>query len=218
MKWLYLLMLAWIITGCTAAATPTPTPLIPVHASSATQPWLMDMYPCAEKYGVALEMVDPAAADITLGLGDSVDLSTPAYQLGNDEILIVTQPQTGVGSLTIDQVRAIYSGQYTNWNEVGGSNLSIEVWTFASGEDIRQIFDQEVLKGLQVLPSARVAVSAQQMSDNVGTNPGAIGFLPRRWKAGNTHETLLLTTTQVMAYTKSEPKDNLEKVLACLQK
>jgi len=218
MKWFYLLLLAWIVTGCVAAATPTPTPVILVHASSATQPWLVDMYPCAEKYGIALEMVSPAAADISLRLGESANLSVPAFQLGNDEILVVTQPQTGMSSLTFDQVRAIYSGQITNWNEIGGSNLPIDVWTYASGEDIRQIFDPVVLKGLRVIPSARVAMSAQHMSDNVGTNPGAIGFLPRRWKAGNTHETLLITTTPVLAYTKAEPNDNLEKVLACLQK
>jgi ABC-type phosphate transport system substrate-binding protein len=162
-------------------------------------------------------MVSPDPADILLQLGDSANLSLSAFQLGNDEILVVTQPQTGVGTLAVDQVRGIYSGQITNWNEVGGSNLPIEVWTYSSGEDIRQIFDQEVLKGLQVIPAARVAVSAQQMSDSVGTNPGAIGFLPRRWKTGNTHETHLVIKTPVMAYTKSEPIDNLEKVLACLQ-
>jgi hypothetical protein len=218
MKYYCFLMFVWMLASCAPAATPTPEPIIRIHTTSSTLPWLADMYPCAEKYDVVLEVDNSNTADVNLRLGESADFSTPAFQLGEDEVLVVTHPQTGVGTLTLEQTRAIYSGQFSNWNELGGSDLPIEVWTYGTGEDIQQIFDQAVLNGLKVISSARVAVSAQLMSDHVGANPGAIGFLPRRWKTGNTHETLIVATSPVLAFTRSEPQDNLEKVLSCLQK
>jgi PBP superfamily domain len=218
MRTILLALLAGMIAGCAPVATPTATPVTRVSASSAAQPWLSEMYQCAEKQGLVLAVDNPGDAEVTLRLGESPDLSAPAFQIDEDEILAVVQPQTGVSNLTLDQVRAIYTGQISNWSQVGGSSLPIELWMYAEGEDIQQIFDQTVLNGLKIIPSARLAVSAQSMSDNVGKDAGAIGFLPRRWKAGNTHETLIIAKTPVLAITTSEPKDRLAQVLSCLQK
>lgn len=218
MKLLIAVLITGLLAGCASTATPTTVPRIYINATSSTQPWLTDMYPCAQTAGAVLVVDNPAVADVLLRIAIPDKLSTPSFQLGEDDVLVVAQPQTGVGELTVDQVRAIYSGQVTNWNEVGGLDLPVEVWTYPQGEDIRQIFEQSVMDGLRTIPSARVAASAQMMSDNVGTNPGAIGFLPRRWKTGNTHEVVKLATSPVLAITKTSPGDVLEKVLACAQK
>jgi len=74
------------------------------------------------------------------------------------------------------------------------------------------------MDGLPGTSTARLAVSAQQMSDSVGMNPGSIGFLPRRWKAGNTHETYVAAVSPVLAITRPGLDDTLNSVLACLQK
>ena len=218
MRVLFLALLAGMIAGCSSAAAPTPTPVLRIYASSASQPWLTEMYQCAEKQGVVLVVDNGGDAEVILRLGEPPDLSASTFQIDEDEILAVVQPQTGVSSLTLDQLRAIYTGQMTNWSQIGGSNLPIEVWTYPEGEDIQQIFNQNVLNGLKIVSSARLAMSVQSMSDNVGKDAGAIGFLPRRWKAGNTHETLVVARIPVMAITKTEPKDQLEQVLSCLQK
>jgi len=117
----------------------------------------------------------------------------------------------------LEQVRAILSGQVTNWSEVGGDNVPVQVWVYSEGEDLQQVVER-IMDGLPVAPSARVATSAQAMSDSVGANPGSIGILPRHWKAGNTHETLTVTTVPVLAITSSGPQGGLRQVLTCLQK
>jgi len=213
---LFLFMLPWL-WGCATVATPTDSAVIQVYASSATQPWLVEMYDCARQYHTLLVVADPATADVALRLGEPADLSAPAFQVDRDDFLVVTHPQTGVGTLTLEQVRAIISGQVTNWSEVGGNNVPIQVWVYSKGEDVQQAVEQ-AMQGLPIASSAHVATSAQAMSDSVGSNPGSVGFLPRRRKAGNTHETLTVTTLPVLAITPSEPQGALKNVLACLQK
>ncbi len=214
----YSILFIYLLAGCSPAATPTAMPVIHVYASSAAQPWLAEMYDCGDRWNVVLVLDNPGAADVALRIGEPADLTAPAFQIDSDELLIITHPQAEVGELSIDRVRAIFSGQITNWSAVGGSDLPVQVWVFAAGEDIQQIFEHTILNGLQVTSAARLATSAQYMSDSVGMNPGAIGILPRRWKTGNTHETFIAATVPVLAITRSEPQDDLKNVLTCLQK
>lgn len=219
MKQLLILLIIGLLAGCSPAATPTPKPVFKVYASSAVQPWLAELYQCADRNDVLLSVSnDPASADVSLRIGETANLTSPAYKIDDEEILVVTHLQTGISTLTVDQVRAIFSGQVANWSELGGSDVPVEVWVYSEDEDIQLLFDQTVMDGLHGTSMARLAVSAQHMSDSVGNAPGAIGILPRHWKAGNTHETFVAATSPVMAITKSEPVGDEVKLLACLQK
>jgi hypothetical protein len=214
----FLLFLIFLISGCSPAATPTASPVVHVYSSSAAQPWLVEMYDCADRFNTVLVLDNPGASEVTLRIGEPVTVTTPAFQLDSDEVLVITHPQSGVGELSLEQVRAIFSGQITDWSEVGGSEGPIQVWVYAAGEDIQQVFEETILNGLRITPAARLAVSAQHMSDSIGSNPGAIGILNRRWKMGNTHETFIAATVPVLAITGSEPQNDLKNVLTCLQK
>jgi hypothetical protein len=219
MKQLLFIFIISLLAGCSPAATPTPKPVFKIFASSAVQPWLSDLYQCADQNNVLLSVSnDPASADVSLRLGEVENLSSPAYKIDDEEILVVTHLQTGISTLTVDQVRAVFSGQVSNWSELGGSDVPVEVWVYSEDEDIQQVFDQSVMDGLPGTSLARLAVSSQYMFDSVGMNPGSIGFLPRRWKAGNTHETLMATTSPVLAITRPGMDEAIKSVLACLQK
>jgi hypothetical protein len=91
------------------------------------------------------------------------------------------------------------------------------VWTFSLGEDAQDIFDQSIMHGQPVTSLARLAVSAQVMSDSVGATPGSIGFLPRRWKAGNTREALVVATVPVLVIANNPPAGPILDLLTCLQ-
>jgi phosphate transport system substrate-binding protein len=219
MKRLLFLLTIIFLAGCSPAATPTPKPVFRIYASSAVQPWLAELYQCADRNDVLLSVSnDPASADVSLRLGETENLTSPAFKIDDEEILVVTHLQAGISTLPVDQVRAIFSGQVANWSELGGSDVPVEVWVYSEDEDIQQLFNKTVMDGLPANSMARLAVSAQHMSDSVGMNPGSIGFLPRRWKAGNTHETLIATTSPVLAITRPGVDEAIKSVLACLQK
>lgn len=204
----------------TSCGTPTPqaTPqLVNVYATSAAYPLLSELYNCASS-SMVVNLSDPQSADITLRVGQPVDLTAPAYQIGEDDVLVVVHPQTGVGPLTLEQVRELFLGQVANWQELGGNDVPVQVWVFSPREDVQQIFDQTVMNGQPVTSLARLAVSAPSMSDAVGTQAGSVGILTRRWKMGNTTEAFVVAASvSVLAIAKSEPQGVVKELLSCLQ-
>ncbi|MGZ6316798.1 MAG: hypothetical protein ACXWNQ_06010, partial [Anaerolineales bacterium] len=116
-----------------------------------------------------------------------------------------------------EQVRGLFSGQISNWKDTGGSDLPVQVWSFAQDEDIQQIFDQTAMNGQPITSLARLAVSAQAMSDSVGSTAGSIGFLPRRWKSGNTREAFKLATVPVLVVSRTQPQGAVKDLISCLQ-
>jgi hypothetical protein len=204
------------LTACVAQPPRQGPDVLTVFATSGAHPWLSDAFGCAPE-STALVVADPNSADVSLRLGEPESITTPAYQIGHEDILAIIHPQIGVSALTLGQVRRILAGEVANWNEVGGTDLAVQVWTFSPAEDVQVIVDHVVLQGRPVASGARLAVSAQAMSDSVGMFPGSIGVLPRRWKAGNTREALMLTSVPVLAISKSEPQGSLRQILSCLQ-
>ncbi len=212
-----LLVILIFLTAC-APVTPVAVPqVVKVFSTSSAQPWLTDLYNCASASAV-INLSDSQSADILIRVGESANLTTPAFQIGIEDILVAVHPQTGVRSLAIEQVRQLFTGQVMNWKGVGGNDVPVQVWTYSSDEDVQQIFDNTVLAGQPAISLARLAVSAQAMSDSIGSNPGSVGVLTRRWKAGNTHEALIVSSAPVLAITKSEPQGAVKDLIACLQK
>lgn len=214
-------MLVWSLAAVLLAACGTSTPqvtpgLLNVYATSAATPWLSDVYACAPP-STAVKLSDPDSADVRLQLGQPADSSGPAYQIATEDLLVVVQPETGVDSLTRDQVRELFLGQITDWKDLGGNDLPVQVWTYAPDEDLQQIFEQEVMEGQPITSLARLSVSAQALSNSIGTEPGSVGVLPRHWKAGNVKDVYQAASVPVLALTNSEPQGALQILLGCLQ-
>jgi hypothetical protein len=94
----------------------------------------------------------------------------------------------------------------------------VQVWVYASAEDVQGVFDQFVMEGRSVVPSANVAVSPQQMSDTLINQPNTVGILPRHWKVGDSREVFSVATVPVLALTNNEPQGVVKGLIACLQK
>ncbi len=205
------------LTACAGPQAQDTPQIIKLYASSAVYPWLDAVYKCAPSSGAVVVLSTRDSADIGLNFGAPDGLSSAAFRIGRDDLLVVVQPQTGVGPLTTDQVRMLFSGQITQWAGVGGANLPVEVWSYSPSEDIQKVFDEQVMQGEPIVSLARLAVSAQAMSDSVGANPGSIGILPRRWKAGNTEVVFTLPALPVLAVTSSPPHGAVQNLIGCLQ-
>lgn len=48
--------------------------------------------------------------------------------IGKEAFVFFTNAQNPINSLTIEQIRGIYSGEITNWKQVGGEDLEIQVF------------------------------------------------------------------------------------------
>lgn len=90
------------------------------------------------------------------------------HLLGWDVLAIVVHKQNPVETLTLDQLQGIFSGELTDWQDVGGAAGPILVVTSPSGSGMHSAVKSQVLRGKEYLVrqviSAVVAESDQQVS------------------------------------------------------
>ena len=204
-----LLILSSLFVSSCSTSTPPPTPqVVSVYSSSFTQPWLTELYDCAAKSSATIRLSDSSStADIRLQI-DEPAIASFAYQIDTEEILIVTQRQSPIQNLTLEQAQALFMGL---------GDPSVQVWVYASEADVQKVFDQLVMQGRSVASSALVAVNPQQMSDTLNNQPNTVGILPKHWKAGDSRVIFSAGTVPVLTLAKSEPQGILKELIGCLQ-
>jgi len=105
------------------------------------------------------------------------------WQIAKDGIAVIVNKQNTVSALTKDQVKKIFTGNVTNWNQVGGPNAPIHVIIRESGSGTRDAFQSIVLgtaaNGTKVdyLKTAVVQSSTEAVQSSVAGDPNAIGFI-----------------------------------------
>ena len=101
-----------------------------------------------------------------------------AYSVANDGVVIVVHPNNSVSNLTVTQVRDIFTGEITNWNEVGGANAAILVQTRETGSGTLDALTGLVLgSGRSVTANASPHTSNALLRTAVAGNRNAIGFI-----------------------------------------
>jgi phosphate transport system substrate-binding protein len=103
------------------------------------------------------------------------------YTIAFDGIAIVTNPDLELPSLSIDQVKAIFAGETTNFSEVGGPDAEIVVVSREEGSGTRAAFEELVMETgdeeAVISENALLQQSNGQVRTTVSTTPNAIGYL-----------------------------------------
>ena len=84
-----------------------------------------------------------------------------------------------VDDLTIEQLKQIFTGEVTNWSQVGGANAEITVINRASGSGTRSTFEAAVLGDTKVPDSFKPQEqdSSGTAAKMVASTPGAISYV-----------------------------------------
>ena len=103
------------------------------------------------------------------------------FTIAYDGIAVVTNPDVALDSLTLDQVRGIFSGEITNYSQVGGADATIVVVSREEGSGTRAAFEELAMTvNKEVAPMFEKALLQQsngQVRTTVATTPNAIGYL-----------------------------------------
>ncbi len=223
------LVLTALLAGCqpglTRVTLPTPRALI-VQVTPALTILDDEFQRCAaglDNTGLVLlerptAALDLAQSAITLRWGDQGGWNPgqPSYAavIGREELVVVTHPTNPLESISLANLRDIYTGV--------GEETEIQAWGYVSGEDVQTVFQA----ALGVEPSARVmhlAPDPAAMRDAISITPGALGFLPRRWVNDSVKPLAVegldaaLLNQPVLAWSKLEPSGQEKAWLICLQ-
>lgn len=99
-----------------------------------------------------------------------------AYAIALDGIAVIVHSSNPITNLSIKQLRDIYSGKISNWNELGGPNLPIVVISRDVSSGTFEVFNEKVMAGAKVISSAQLLASNNAVATTVSTTPGAIGY------------------------------------------
>lgn len=99
------------------------------------------------------------------------------FIVGKDGIALVGHPSNTVSDLSLEQVKAIYQGEITNWKEVGGADLKIVLIGRDSSSGTREFFTEFVLDKEDAAKDMQELNSNGAVAQAVSITPGAIGYV-----------------------------------------
>lgn len=91
-----------------------------------------------------------------------------------DGVAVVINPANSVEDLTVEQIAQIFTGEITNWSELGGTDGEIAVFGREAGSGTRGAFEEIV--GVDNCKYTNEYSSTGDVIGNVASNPNAIGY------------------------------------------
>lgn len=191
---------------------------ISIQGSTTISPYMLKVQEVYEKkFGVGFEITSngsgTGASAVINGVADLAMLSRdlkPAEKdkgliqtvIGVDGIMTIANNDAGVSNITVENLEKIYSGEITNWNEIGGANKKITVITRDEGSGTRDGFE-EALKDAD--PNYKIAdevitqKSTNAVIETVNKTTGAIGYISIGYAANVGSNTTILSLNGVAA-------------------
>jgi len=97
--------------------------------------------------------------------------------IGKDAVAVIVNPANSITSLTPSQIKGIYNGNYTNWNQIGGPDMTIVVVGRDSASGTREFFTSSIMSGENYVPTMLEKNSNGAVKQTIAQTPGAIGYV-----------------------------------------
>jgi phosphate transport system substrate-binding protein len=189
------------LAGCSQPPSSPPAPiLLRLSGSTSMQPLMREL---AEAYsarrthvsfgfsavgsGAGLQALRRGSADVALvsrSLQPEEEFSDQAgegslvvTEIARDAIAVVVHPGNPVDSITLYQLRDVFEGRLTNWTQLWGPDLSLQVVSREDGSGTRAVFEKLVMRDRRVTPTAVIMPSSQAVRQQVAEQSGAIAYL-----------------------------------------
>ncbi len=110
-------------------------------------------------------------------LAESKGIQVEEIVVGRDGIAIIIHPENPVSSLTMAQLKDIFTGAVTNWRQVGGNDQPILVFSRESSSGTFVFFQEHVLDKADYTQAARLLPGTSAVVQGVSADSGAIGYV-----------------------------------------
>lgn len=104
-------------------------------------------------------------------------LAPKEFVIAIDALSVILHPSNPIGNLTLEQLRAIYTGRVTDWKDLGGPKGKIVVVSRDSASGTYEAFNHLVLGQERLTPQALYQASNKAVALTVAKTKGAIGYV-----------------------------------------
>ncbi len=181
-----------ILSGCVATVEPHPPVHLEIVGASSMQSLMeeldeayadrfqyatLDIVPRSS--GLGLEALREGGTDVALvsrELSPDEEEGLTAVVIAYDAVAILVNDQNPVSSLSLGELRDIFSGDILVWSEVGGEEVDVQVLSREDGSGTRQAFEETVMGEQAVTLAAIVVPSNEAVGEFVADDPVAIGY------------------------------------------
>jgi phosphate transport system substrate-binding protein len=106
----------------------------------------------------------------------SNDVNPTEVIVAVDAIAIITNQRMSIDSLSVHELRQIYNGTYTNWNEVGGPDKEIHLYGRNSTSGTHDYIKRNVLNGTYSNDITELKTT-EEIIEAVKNDPSGIGYV-----------------------------------------
>lgn len=130
--------------------------------------------------GAGIKDVTSGISEIGMSSRELKDEEKSAVQgttVAYDGIALLVNPENPVKNISLEDVKKIYTGEITNWKEVGGDDAQIVVVSREEGSGTRDAFQEIVgYESEELLKDATISDGSGAVKTTVAGNKNAIGF------------------------------------------
>ena len=117
---------------------------------------------------------------------EAAGLNPIEWRVAIDGIAVIVHQNNPVTELTVEQLRGIYNGTYTNWNQVGGPDLTITAYGRQSTSGTYAYFQEEILDNEDYRADMQQMAGNSAIVDGVKLDEGGIGYVGIGYALGAT--------------------------------
>lgn len=170
------------------------TTVLPIASAAAEA--FMDTHPDVDVQvsgggsGAGIKAIGEGVVSLAMasrGLKDEETAAYPELQtiaVAKDGIAVIVNPENPVSTLTLSELKDIYTGTFTGWSDVGGDTGKIEIVGRDSASGTREFFFEKVLEKEDFTKFMLEKNSNGAVQQYVSQTPAAIGYVGMGFEDG----------------------------------
>lgn len=179
----------------------------PVKGLLALNQGLVDIATCAYPFDELVTMAQKEHADLD-------HLSFWSIIIAENRTVVFVNKVNPINKLSSEQLKGIFSGKITNWQQVGGGNIPITVIWGSKTPGQNAQFSKTIMEGAEITKNTLAATDYKNIRDLISKTPNAIGIDPIGFKSAEIRTPIIpAITSPIIAITKGAPSAKALKVL-----
>jgi hypothetical protein len=221
-----------LLSACGGKAAETlPVELVIQHTAGARylQPAMqacslkLDPLPIVVKE-LPADQMNVQAADLTIILVTPADPALPAFQLGTDQLVLVSQTPAPVDTVTLEGLSGVLRGFLSGWGSLGAaSSQPAVIIGYLPDNELQDFIEERVINGAAFTSTTTRVEDTTSALALAAAVPGGLALVPR----SQLTEAVTVLPIQgldqqllaypILAQTRAEPAGNLKQFMLCLQ-